>query len=96
MNHNMLPTATAIVVKTNGRTYTPVQGVPQVVPDFDAAILSANGWVNSAGNASSGSDTTVNRPANPKRNDTFHDQTLGIIIIFDGKVWRNPVTGALV
>lgn len=79
-----------------GRSYNPANGV-QDVPDSDAPVLLANGWMNAAaGDVLSGSGTTSARPANPKKGQRFLDSTLGITILFDGKVWRNAVTGAAV
>jgi len=56
-------------------------------------VLTANGW---SGAASHGADVTASRPSNPKKGATFLDTTLGYNVIYDGKYWRNPVTGAIV
>ena len=81
-----------------GRSYNPALGV-QDVPDHDAPVLQANGWINAAsGNGStlSNSGATTVRPVNPQKGQPYLDTTLGITIIFDGKVWRNSITGAAV
>jgi len=79
-----------------GRSYNPLLGI-QDVPDSDAPILIANGWINAAsGTTSSQSGATASRPLNPKKGATFIDVTLGVNIIFDGKVWRNAATGVAV
>lgn len=77
----------------NGRTYSCAVGSTIDVPDFDALVLIANGWTAAS---SHGADVTANRPANPKRGMTYLDTTLGAVISFDGKRWRNPLTGAIV
>lgn len=78
----------------NSRTYTVAAGAEIDVPDFDAWVLLADGWVNAAPGATSGA--TALRPVNPAKNTTFHDTTLGYTIVYDGKSWRNPATGAIV
>ena len=74
----------------NGRAYTCAVGSSITVPEFDALELEANGWVGEQGGA------TATRPANPAKGQQFLDTTLGYIIKFDGKVWRNLATGAAV
>lgn len=76
----------------NGRTYTCAIGSTIDVPDFDALVLVANGWMAAT---THGVEATSNRPANPKRGMTYLDTTLGVVITFDGKKWRNPLTGAI-
>lgn len=77
----------------NGRTYTTTNGAYLDVPDFDAAVLVANGWhLVAAG----GVATTTNRPANPPKGTRMLDTTLGIEIVWDGAAWRNKITGAAV
>lgn len=88
-------TTTTVV---NGRTYTCALGSSlSNVPEFDANQLEANGW-NRVAAQSSG--TTANRPSitNPNlpRNYHYFDNTLGYVIVWDGKVWRNPNNGASV
>jgi len=77
-----------------GRSYSCLQGQTVDAPDFDAAILQANGWTHSA---AGGVGVTSLRPTgNLKRGTQFHDSTLGYVIVWDGAVWRNPTTGAAV
>lgn len=75
----------------NGRTYTAAAGVLIDVPDFDAFVLEANGWIgaNTVG-------TTAARPTNPKKRDRYNDTTLGYVIVWDGGTWRNLTTGAAI
>ena len=77
----------------NGRTYTASLGSPIDVPDFDAAILTANGWV---ALIVGGVGSTALRPALPNKGQMFLDTTVGSEIKFDGLVWRNTTTGAAV
>jgi hypothetical protein len=43
-----------------------------------------------------GSGTTAQRPSESGKGQEFHDTTLGFVIRFDGKAWRNPNSGASV
>jgi hypothetical protein len=90
---------TAVV---NGRTYVGVVGTPVDVPDFDGKLLEANGWEKAA---ELGSGTTAQRLAQtllpmgqgaPMGGDEFYDSTLGMVVMYDGKNWRRPDTGAIV
>ncbi|MCW2285691.1 hypothetical protein M2323_001985 [Rhodoblastus acidophilus] len=80
-----------------GRIYTGAPGVAIDVVDFDAAELSANGWVWIAP-----SGPTSSRPAGalgpyPAAPGVhFFDTTLNALIVFDGATWRNPATGTAV
>jgi hypothetical protein len=85
--------AASTTTVANGRSYTAAPGAFLDVPDFDASILTANGWVFVA---SGGVGATAQRPASPNKGTSFHDSTLGLTIIFDGKTWRNHATGAQV
>lgn len=80
-------------IAVNGRTYTCAQGATVDVPDFDANVMMANGWTRAA---SGGVGATTARPANPSNGMQFHDTTLGYTIVWEGKAWRNPATGAAV
>ena len=79
---------TAVV---NGRTYSCALGSTIDVPDFDAFVLGANGWIQVAPVG-----TTAQRPAKPGVGNFFHDTTVGKIIIFEGAAWRDPATGSAV
>lgn len=85
------PGAGKTTTTVNGRSYTATPGTPITVPDFDAVELVANGWIETA---SGGSGTTAQRPSSPKAGTSYHDTTLGAIVKFDGKAWRNALTGA--
>lgn len=75
----------------NGRRYNGVLGSPQAVPDYDAAQLEANGWTYAGVTG-----TTAQRPTSPKKGELYADATLGKSIRWDGKTWRDPLTGAAV
>lgn len=77
----------------NGRSYTPVPGTPQTVPDQDAAILCANGWLYGHPDILP-AVTTANRPTTgltPGLRVT--DTTISKNIMWDGAAWREVVTG---
>lgn len=80
-------------ILVNGRSYTCALGSVISVPDQDGAVMIANGWTAAS---VGGSGATAARPASPKQGAEFHDSTLGYVIRFDGKNWRNPNTGAAV
>lgn len=86
MTTRLMPPAAGGSITVHGRTYTVAAGATVDVPDQDAFVMLANGWTS----LGSGVGATAARPANPARAQTFHDTTLGYIITFDGKVWRNP------
>ena len=91
-NHQVLPVkGLSITTTLQGRVYSATAGVALTVPDFDARVLAANGWVD-AGEAG----PTVSRPANPPAGYRYIDTTLGKTIIHEGPSWRDPVTGATV
>lgn len=93
----MPPNGVATTTAVNGRTYTCAANAVIDVPDFDAYVLQANGWVSQvAGAVAATVGATAVRPTNPAKNQTFHDTTLNVTIVFDGRVWRNPITGASV
>jgi hypothetical protein len=82
-----------------GRTYTcsanSVVDVPDtgLVPGGDSAAVATNGFF---AVSTAGVGTTAQRPQGLPAGSTFADTTVGALIISDGKVWRNPMTGALV
>ena len=80
-------------ITVNGRTYSCAAGSTIDVPDFDAQVLMANGWSTAA---AGGAGLTANRPANPTKGMQFHDTTLNSTVVYDGRTWRNPKTGAAV
>jgi hypothetical protein len=74
-----------------GRTYTCAVGSVITVPDADALVLMANGWIRSA----VGTGTTAQRPATPLVNQTFYDTTVGAVMVFNGKGWARHDTGVI-
>ncbi len=95
MTQRMMPPADGLhpAITVNGRSYTCALGSTIDVPDADATVMRANGWVTAT---SGGVGATSARPATPNRGQMFHDTTLGFNIVFDGKAWRNPTSGAAV
>ena len=93
MTHRMMPPADGLrpTITVNGRTYTCALGATIDVPDADSDVMIVNGWTRA-------SDSGVGnvRPQKALKNQVFHDTTLNLNIFFDGKVWRNPNTGAAV
>ena len=98
-NIAVFPSANAPkTVVANGRTYTLALGAtPVVVPDWDAFVLLANGWLQSA---SDGAGTTAQRPAAaygvsaPRVGYEYYDSTVGANVIWNGVNWINHATGA--
>jgi hypothetical protein len=83
-------------IVANGRSYSSTPGHVVDVLDFDATVLTANGWLRVAQ-----SGTTAQRPTSSQGNGfvaasgtTFFDTTVGTLLIFDGAAWRSPVDGA--
>lgn len=96
MNIRVVPPSSGnLTCKVNGRTYTGVANTAQDVPDFDAALLEANGWTVVA---EGGVGTTAQRPVLHKvtRRAVYHDTTLGYNVVWDGSRWFNPASGATV
>lgn len=56
-----------------------------------AQTLISNGWIPCS---TSGVGPTSQRPPSQSAGSTYIDTTLSKVIIFDGKTWRDPVTGA--
>lgn len=78
-------------VTVNGRKYSTAPGTPINANDFDVPELEANGWL-SIGLTG----TTAQRPVNPPVKTVYADITLNLHIVWDGKTWRNSITGASV
>ena len=96
MTHRMMaPNNIATSRTVNGRVYTVAAGGTVDVPDFDADVLEANGWIKAVAGVG-GVGATAVRPANPTRHQEFYDTTLSTVVKFDGVSWRNPGTGAVV
>lgn len=77
-------------ITVNGRVYTCAANSTLDVPDFDAAIMEANGWMPATRD---GVVTTANRPAAPVKGQELVDSTLGKKIRWDGKLWRDVIAG---
>lgn len=81
--HRLIPPATGGKITVNGRTYNPTSSA-QDVPDYDAAVLEANGW-----SIQAVSVATAARPINPVVGTRLYDTTAGYMIVWDGKAWRD-------
>ena len=100
MTNRMIPPSNGSFnpITINGKVYSCAANGTIDVPDHIADVMAANGWVKVA---AGGADVTANRPTAAttpglKPGYHFHDTTLGLTIVWDGKVWRNPNTGAQV
>ncbi len=95
MMHRMMPPSGPFgnPITLNGTVYSCASGSTIDVVDHVAALLKANGWQMGS---DTGADATANRPAKPNVGQTFLDTTLGYVVKWDGKVWRNPSSGVAV
>jgi hypothetical protein len=101
---SVFPSANApTTITVKGRIYTLAVGAtPILVPDFDAFVLLANGWLSSTSAGNTGAGATTQRPlVNPMLGAgpvpvgfEFYDSTVGGNIIWNGKNWINHATGA--
>ena len=97
MNLRMLaPTSVAHQARVvNGRPYQAATGTVITVPEQDGRVLEANGWSVIALSA-----PTAGRPKSMiglftmRRGTLLWDETLGAMIVSDGKTWRSVATGA--
>ncbi len=87
-------------VTVNGRRYSAAPGAAVDVPDMDANVLAANGWVVCAPSGPTSARPTVNPNTNPPYvaapGFEFFDTTLGKLVFWDGASWRDPATGSAV
>jgi hypothetical protein len=91
-NLMVFPAAKAATKMTvNGRSYFCPIGSIISVPDFDALVLCANGWLLAA---SDGSGTTAQRPPAPRVGAVYCDTTLGVNVVWNGASWCHHATGA--
>lgn len=91
MTIRVFPRSVAKTGTANGRSYSVAPGSFADVPDHDATILLANGFI-SAGPVGA----TAARPATAMAGATFLDTTVGAVVISDGAgTWRNVATGAV-
>jgi hypothetical protein len=81
-----------------GRNYIGVLGTPQDVPDQDAAVLGAAGWLilGLVGTTAQRPLNPLTTPAQPFLNQDYYDTTIAVWITWDGANWRNMITGAAV
>lgn len=93
--HAPLPGAGNNPLYINGRVYSTAVGTPIQMPEQDAAVAGANGWLPASARAV-GVGATATRPTNPKRGDTFEDTTLALSVMYDGATWRNRSNGTSV
>ena len=87
-------TGRVISTKSDGKQGSnTAAGAFLVLPDNanDNVIVQANGYTKLAYVG-----TTANRPTTPVQNMLYIDTTLSKVIVFDGAVWRDPVTGSSV
>lgn len=79
-----------------GRTYVGTPGIVQDVPDHDAQVMGANGWL-VLGLVGSTAQRPINAqivPPHPFPGQEYLDTTVGAVLVHDGAVWRNKLTGA--
>ena len=94
MTHRIMPPPVGAPfnpITLGGIVYQCAQGATLDVPDHIADLLAANGWTKCA---DTGANSSARRPANPKKNQTFLDTTLGLVIKWNGNNWINPVNGS--
>lgn len=101
MNVRMLPPVSAVAqtITVNGRTYSATPGSAVDVPDFDAGMLAANGWVRIAPSGPTSArptTSTLSAPYIAGAGFHFYDTTLAQLIVFDGQTWRSPANGSAV
>ena len=89
-NIRLLPSPNVAYQHTvaNGRSYAATPGATLDAPDFDAGVLTANGWIKVAEVGA-----TAARPSTPASGRQYFDSTLGVTVTFDGSKWRDPATG---
>lgn len=82
-------------ITVHGRKYSCAVGSIITVPFDDGKAMCSNGWT---ATCAGGSGPSSDRPT-PQRGlpgAEFHDTTIGAIIRWDGRSWRNVLTGAAV
>jgi hypothetical protein len=83
----------------NGRSYSGTPGNAVDIPDSDAAVLAANGWVIVAPSGPTSARPTpsaLSAPYIAGISTKFYDTTIAAMIVFDGATWRSPVNGSAV
>ncbi len=78
------------------RKYTCSAGATILVPDFDAALMLSEGWVNSTGSGSGSAGPTSGRPSAPSVGQIYTDTTVGAAVVYAGAKtgWLHHATGA--
>ena len=88
------PVTSQTNMAVNGRTYAGAPGSVADIPDMDAQVLAANGWVKvAASGATAARPTATSAPVSAAPGVQFWDTTLSKLVVFDGKNWRDPATG---
>ncbi len=84
-------------IAVNGRTYKCNVGSTIDVPDFDAGVLEANGWVNTGGPGAT-VGTTAQRPVRPAKGTKHVDTTVGAVVVYLGTTvgWTHSLSGGTV
>jgi hypothetical protein len=99
MNFRVLPPTivTKQTMNINGRNYSGAPGVAMDVVDFDAQVLTANGWIFIAPSGPTSARPSPRAGATPgyiaALGSDFWDTTLNKYVVFDGAAWRDPATG---
>lgn len=83
----------------NGRSYNPAASAYADVKYQDADILEANGWTHVAVVGPTADRPPVRgpssgQPAAATRGLKYLDTTLAALLVFDGTIWRDALTGA--
>lgn len=83
----------------NGRRYSAAPGAAVDVPDMDASVLAANGWITCAPSGTTAQRPTTNPNTNPPYvaapNFRYFDTTISALIFWDGATWRDPAGNAV-
>jgi hypothetical protein len=94
---NGQPVTSQQSMAVNGRSYAGAPGSVLDVPDFDGAVLAANGWIRVANSGTTAMrPTSTSSPLASKPGVHFLDTTINKFIVFDGITWRDPATGSAV
>jgi hypothetical protein len=85
------------ILVVNGRTHSGAPGVAIDAVDFDAEVLSANGWTKVALSGPTTARPSPTLGVSPPYLATaglqFLDTDIEKIVVFDGATWRDPITG---
>lgn len=94
MTIRLFPKSSGASHAASGRQYSAQPGSFVDVPDHDAAVLQANGWMPAAV-GKVGITSQRPTPALAARGETFIDTTVPAVVLWDGVNWRNVLTGAV-